>query len=129
MNFICNCLGKILKDEETLESHHIQTGDSLHLVVKKKVAEAPKPEESQAKASTGAASSTGSAGPSDAGMPWMGTGMPNMGAAMGGLNNEFMQAQMETVKMFNNPIDSLESRTISVNHKQSYVCSNCSSKS
>ena len=29
-------IGKILKDDDTLETHHIQNGDSLHLVVKKK---------------------------------------------------------------------------------------------
>lgn len=30
-------IGHILKDEETLESHKIQAGDAIHLVVKKKV--------------------------------------------------------------------------------------------
>ena len=38
--------GHILKDEENLVSHNIQSGDTLHLVVKKKTTEAEaKPEE------------------------------------------------------------------------------------
>lgn len=102
-------IGKILKDEDLLETHKIQSGDSLHLVVKKKTAAAPapKPEEKEAipppPPSASASMGTGMPG---MGMPGMmpGMGMPPMGMGMGGMPNmasmmesPFFQQQMNTV--------------------------------
>lgn len=103
---LLNSIGKILKDEETLESHNIQSGDSLHLVVKKKTTETSKPEEKQSTASAAPGGSTGAAGAAGTGMPWM--GMPGMNftgrlPGMGMMNDELMQNYMNVVRMFSKP--------------------------
>jgi hypothetical protein len=90
-------LGKILKDEDKLETHHIQTGDSLHLVVKKKPTDAPKPEQPAASANpTAEAMGSGGMGGFGMGFPAAGMGGMNM-SGLGMMNEEMMQNEMQTV--------------------------------
>lgn len=103
MSSLLTRIGKILKDEEKLESHNIHSGDSLHLVVKKKPAEAPRPEQpatftnpSTEAAGAGAGTGMGNfgmGGGMGGGMP--GFGMPGMGM---GMNEDMLQHAMQSVK-------------------------------
>lgn len=102
-------LGKILKDEDKLETYNIQTGESLHLVIRKKPSDAPRPEQPVSSANpTSEAMGTGGLGSGGigamegfgmgfpgagmAGMPGMaGMGMPGLGMMNEDMLSNFMQ--------------------------------------
>jgi len=104
-------LGKILKDEDKLETHNIQTGDSLHLVVKKKPSDAPKPEQPASSPNptseamgAGGFGSGGMGGMGGFGMGFPGAGMAGMGGmggmgmpGLGMINEDMMNAALQEV--------------------------------
>lgn len=110
--------GKILKDEDTLATHSIQNGHSVHLVIKNQRQES-KPEVKQEAAAPAAppqsAPASQTAAPSTnpfAGLAGMGGGMgaaSGMGGLLGGMNggmNEQMQQLMNNPELMNQLMDS-----------------------
>lgn len=96
--------GRIMNDSDSLEALKIQSGDCLHLVVKKKpVPTEAKPEiKTEVPPATGAVPPTanpwGSMGMPGMGMPGMGMpgmGMPGMGMPGGGLNSAMLSQGLE----------------------------------
>ncbi|KAI1301779.1 Ubiquilin-1 [Halotydeus destructor] len=102
----CVCLifaGKILKDHESLETHKIKTGLTVHLVVKsKKPSETPSPS-TPATATTTSTTGSQPSQPNNAGGLFSGLGgmgLPGLGGQGGGLGGNFAEMQRE---IMNNP--------------------------